>query len=333
MRAIAASAEEELEEAIVAAMHRLEGAFSVALLAAGRLFAFRDAHAIRPLELGTLGEDGFAVASESCAFDHTGVRWIDEVAAGELCVIEAGGLRRRRVLARAPLARCVFEFIYFARPDSVMAGRTVHETRERMGAALAEQAPAAADIVCPVPESGFAAALGFARRCGLPFELGLVKSRYIGRSFIQPDRAARMRAVRDKLNPVRSIVRGKRVCLVDDSIVRGTTSARLVALLREAGARAIHLRIASPPIRWPCFYGVDTARRLELIASQSAIEAIRGRIGADSLAYLSEAGLVRALELERETLCMACIDGRYPTATPLSDKEPIPGDVRRGQQR
>jgi amidophosphoribosyltransferase len=312
---IADSAEPELGAAVAGAMRRLEGAFSVGLLCAGKLFAFRDRHAIRPLELGR-AHGGWAVASETCAFDHTGAVSAGEVAPGELCIIEGSELRRLQVLDGSRPARCVFEYIYFARPDSVTAGRNVHQVRRRMGAILAEEHAAEADVVVPVPDSGVAAALGFSGRAGLPFELGLVKSRYIGRTFIQPSQKRRAQGVRNKLNPVRSLVAGKRVVLVDDSIVRGTTSARLVRMLRDVGAKEVHLRISSPPIRWPCFYGVDTSSRLELVASSSSNEQIRALIDADSLGYLSQQGLVRALELERGGLCMACLDGAYPTTTP-----------------
>ncbi|RME73650.1 MAG: amidophosphoribosyltransferase [Planctomycetota bacterium] len=312
---VALQPEPRLEDAIAAAMRQLEGAFSVVLLAEGRLYALRDAHAIRPLSLGRL-DGGWAVASESCAFDHTGVHDAGEIGPGELCVIERGRLRRRQVLAPVREARCVFEYIYFARPDSVIAGRSVHRVRERMGARLAEQHPVEADLVVPVPDSGLAPALGFARRSGIRFELALVKSRYIGRSFIEAGEKRRAAAVRRKLNVVRELVAGQRVVLVDDSIVRGTTSARIVAIVREAGAREVHLRVASPPIRWPCFYGVDTANRIELIASEARVEEIRLRLGADSLGYLGQDALVDALELERSRLCMACLDGSYPTPVP-----------------
>ncbi|GIW72308.1 MAG: amidophosphoribosyltransferase [Planctomycetota bacterium] len=307
---------ERPEDAVASAMQRLEGAFSAAALLGGTLFAFRDRHGIRPLELGRLPGGGWVVASESCAFDHMGAEPVREVAPGELVVIEGAQLRARAVLLPPAPARCVFEYIYFARPDSELAGRNVHRVRRRMGEILAAEHPATADVVFPVPDSGVAAALGYAGASGLPFELGLVKSRYIGRTFIQPGQAARDAGVRMKLNPIRSLAEGQRVVLVDDSIVRGTTSARLVRMLRAAGAREVHLRIASPPIRWPCFYGVDTSSRLELVAGQSTIEQIRAGIGADSLGYLSLEGLVRAIGLERQALCMACLDGRYPTRTP-----------------
>ncbi len=307
------------EEAVRAAMAELEGAFTVTALVGGVLFAFRDRFGIRPLVLGRL-EEGWVVASETCALEAVGATYVRDVGPGELVVVEGEEVRSEQVLATARPAACVFEFIYFARPDSVLFGRTVHEVRRRMGRLLAQEHPAEADLVVPVPDSGTSAALGYAEQSGLPFELGLVKNRYVGRTFIEPDPARRAFGVQAKLSPVRAAVAGRRVVLVDDSIVRGTTSARIVRMLREAGAREVHLRISSPPIRWPCFYGVDTSSRGELVAARLEVEEIRRAIGADSLGYLSQEGLLRAVGLPAHVLCMACLDGRYPTPTPTESE-------------
>ncbi len=313
---IATSPARTPKEAIRTAMVELEGAFTVAALVGGVLFAFRDRFGIRPLVLGRL-EEGWVVASETCALEAVGATYVRDVGPGELVVVEGEAVWSEQVLVAVRPAACVFEFIYFARPDSVLFGRTVHEVRRRMGRLLAQEHPAEADLVVPVPDSGTSAALGYAEQSGLPFELGLVKNRYVGRTFIEPDPARRAFGVRAKLSPVRAAVAGRRVVLVDDSIVRGTTSARIVRMLREAGAREVHLRISSPPIRWPCFYGVDTSSRGELVAARLDVEDIRREIGADSLGYLSQEGLLRAVGLPAHVLCMACLDGRYPTPTPM----------------
>ncbi|MCS7171805.1 MAG: amidophosphoribosyltransferase [Armatimonadetes bacterium] len=308
-----------VEEAIRTAMVRLEGAFTVTALAGGVLFAFRDQYGIRPLVLGQL-EEGWVVASETCALDSVGATYVRDVHPGELVAFEGDEARAEQVLPGVRPASCVFEFIYFARPDTVLRGRTVHEVRRRMGRVLAREHPAEADVVIPVPDSGTSAALGYAEQSGLPLELGLVKNRYVGRTFIEPDPARRAFGVRTKLSAIRAVVAGRRVVLVDDSIVRGTTSARLVHALREAGAREVHLRISSPPIRWPCFYGVDTSSRGQLVAARLDVEGIRREIGADSLGYLSQEGLVAAIGLPGHTLCMACLDGRYPTPAPTESE-------------
>jgi amidophosphoribosyltransferase len=296
-------------------MRRIEGAYTVAALADGRLFGFSDAHAIRPLVVGR-GPGFWALASETCALDHLGAQFVCDVDAGQLVALEAAGLRTRQVLPSPRQAHCVFEYIYFARPDTVLRGRNVHQARRRMGRILAREHPADADVVVAVPDSGTSAAMGFAEVAGIPFEVGLIKNRYIGRTFIQPDQASRDFGVRLKLNPNVEAVAGRRVVLVDDSIVRGTTSGRIVGLLRSAGAAAVHVRISSPPIRHACYYGIDTSNRGELVAARIEVEAIRRQIDADSLGYLSEDGLVEAVGLPRQTLCMACLDGRYPTRLP-----------------
>ena len=306
-------------EAIRYAMQHLEGAFTVALLAGETIVGFRDRHGIRPLVLG--GGPGFwMLASETCAFDHTGGEPLGEVDPGELVVCTADGARFLPVLEVPRRAHCVFEYIYFARPDTALFGRNVHRVRRRMGRVLAREHPAAADLVVPVPDSGSSAAMGYAEEAGLPLEIGLIKNRYIGRTFIESSPSVRQAGVQIKLNAVREVVRGRRVVLVDDSIVRGTTSARIVALLRRAGANQVHVRVSSPPIRFPCFYGIDTSSRGQLIAAALSVEEIRARLGADSLGYLSQAGLVEALELPAQVLCMACLDGQYPTRVPTEEE-------------
>ncbi|MDQ7801149.1 MAG: amidophosphoribosyltransferase [Armatimonadota bacterium] len=315
---VATSSRRTPESAIRAAMERLEGAYTVVALIDGALFAFRDPFAIRPLVLGRLGE-GWVVASETCAFDQIGAAFVRDVLPGELVVVRGGQLHGEVVLPSPRRAHCVFEYIYFARPDTNLVGRNVHTVRRAMGRVLAREHPADADLVVPVPDSGTSAALGFAEQSGLRFELALVKNRYVGRTFIEPDPQRRDLGVRVKLNPVRELVAGQRVVLVDDSIVRGTTSGKIVQVLREAGAREVHVRISSPPIRWPCFYGVDTSSRRQLVAAELDVEQIRQRIGADSLGYLSQEGLVEAIGLSRAELCMACLDGRYPTGQPQEE--------------
>lgn len=304
-----------VEDAIAYCMARIEGAYTVAVLVDGRVMGFRDACAIRPLVVGRSGGT-WLVASETCAFDHVGAAYVRDVEPGELVVLDRSGLTARQIIPVVKRAHCVFEYIYFARPDTVLADRNVHVTRRRMGHILAREHPARADVVIAVPDSGISAAMGYAQAAGLPFEVGLIKNRYIGRTFIQPDQATRDFGLRLKLNPLREVIEGRRVVLVDDSIVRGTTSGKIVGMLRSAGAVEVHVRISSPPIQFPCFYGIDTSSRGQLVASRHTVEEIRQMIGADSLGYLSQAGLVEALQLARERLCMACLDGRYPTAVP-----------------
>jgi len=243
-----------------------------------------------------------------------------DVGPGELVTLDRDGLRTRKVLPVERRAHCVFEYIYFARPDTVLRDRNVHQARRRMGRILAREHPADADMVIAVPDSGTSAAMGFAEQASLPFEVGLIKNRYIGRTFIQPDQASRDFGVRLKLNPLPEVIAGQRVVLVDDSIVRGTTSGRIVRLLRSAGAREVHVRISSPPIRHACYYGIDTSSRGELIASRLEVEEIRRQIDADTLGYLSQTGLVEAMALPRGDLCMACLDGDYPTRVPTQEE-------------
>lgn len=331
-RLIAHAAARTLEEAVGWAMERIEGAYTVAMLVGGKVLGFRDAHGIRPLALGS-APGTWLLASESCAFDHTGAAFVRDVAPGELVVLDGEGMRARAMLPPRREAHCVFEHIYFARPDTTLSGRNVHLTRRRMGQILAREHPARADVVLAVPDSGTSAAMGFAEASGIPFEVGLIKNRYIGRTFIQPDQATRDLGVRLKLNPLREVLEGRRAVLVDDSIVRGTTSGKIVRMLRTAGATEVHVRISSPPIRYPCFYGIDTSSRGELVAASKSTEEIRTMIGADSLGYLSQHGLVEALQLARERLCMACLDGAYPTRVPeaaLAGRHALEGAAVRG---
>ncbi|MDR7433962.1 MAG: amidophosphoribosyltransferase [Armatimonadota bacterium] len=312
---IARAGDPTLEGAISLAMGELEGAYTVVLVGGGKLCGFCDPYGIRPLVVGEFA-DGYILASESCALDHVGARFVAEVEPGGLVVIERGQLTVHQAQPPQGTAGCVFEYIYFARPDTVWRGRNVHQARRHMGRILAREHPAEADVVVPVPDSGLSAAMGYAEATGIPLEIGLVKNRYIGRTFIQPEQAMRDFGVQAKLNPVREVVQGRRIVLVDDSIVRGTTSSKIVGLLRASGAREVHVRISSPPIRFPCFYGIDTSSRGELVAARLSVEEIQRLIGADSLGFLSQEGLVEALGLAREELCMACLDGRYPTRIP-----------------
>jgi len=304
-----------LEEAIAAAMARIEGAFSAVLLSEGKLVGFRDPDGIRPLVLGQLDGD-FLLASETCAFDLIGAEPVRELRPGELVVADADGVRTDQAVApRGSGALCIFEFIYFARPDSTMRGVELHGARVRMGERLAAEAPVEADLVMAIPDSGTPAAIGFARASGVPFQEGLIKNRYVGRTFIQPDQSLRERGVRMKFNPLGE-VRGKRVVVVDDSIVRGSTTRQIVAMLFESGAEEVHVRISSPPIVSPCFYGIDMAGEDELIAATRSVEEVRDEIGATSLAYLSLEGLQEATRRPADSFCRACLTREYPTRIP-----------------
>jgi amidophosphoribosyltransferase len=304
-----------LEEAVTSAMQRLEGAYSITALSEGKLLAFRDPYGFRPLCLGRLGED-WVVASETCALDLLGAELEREVQPGELVVIDEQACRARQAVERAEQgAHCIFELFYLARPDSHLAGVEVHGGRVRMGEQLAAEAPVDADLVLPIPDSGTPAAIGFARASGIPFSEGLVKNRYVGRTFIQPDQALREQGIRLKYNPLDEVA-GKRVVAVDDSIVRGNTTRQLVTMLFEAGATEVHVRISSPPIIGPCFYGIDFAAEDELIAASRSVEQVRASIGATSLAYLSLEGLTEATKRPASSLCRACLTGDYPTRVP-----------------
>lgn len=307
----------DLARATAMAMTELEGGFSVVLMDQRSLIGLRDRHGVRPLVLGALPGGGWVLASEPAALHVVGAEYVRDVRPGEMVVADAAGLRSEQVLPARPTP-CAFEWIYFARGDSVLGGVSVHEARVRMGEELAREAPVDADVVVGVPESGLAAALGYARASGVPYDYGLYRSPYAGRSFINPTQHLRDQKVRLKLAATTAVA-GKRVVLVDDSIVRGTTSGRIVRLLFEAGAAEVHFRVSSPPIRYPCYYGIDTAARQELAAATLSVEEIRQRIGATTLAYLSEAGLQRALGLPGA--CLACFDGRYPAGKPQAESE------------
>jgi amidophosphoribosyltransferase len=278
------------------------------------LYAARDPQGIRPLVLGRL-ERGWVIASETAALDIVGASVVREIEPGELIAIDEDGLRSHR-FADADPKGCLFEYVYLARPDTTIAGRSVQTSRVQIGRMLAREFPADADLVIPVPESGRYAAIGYAQESGIPFAEGLVKNAYVGRTFIQPSQSIRQLGIRLKLNPLREVLAGQRVVVVDDSIVRGNTQRALVRMLREAGAREVHVRISSPPVKWPCFYGIDFATRAELIASGLEVDEICSSIGADSLGYVSLAGLIEATTIPAERLCRACFDGVYPVPLP-----------------
>jgi amidophosphoribosyltransferase len=319
----ARSHRERLEDAIAASLYKVMGAFSLLFLTPEALVAARDPWGFRPLVLGKLN-GATIVASETCALDLIDAQYVREVEPGEVLVQDAGGLRSFKPFPPEPSAHCIFEHVYFARPDSLVFGRTVLDSRLRLGRQLAREAPADADVVVPVPDSGMGAALGFAGESGLPFEWGLIRNHYVGRTFIQPRQGQRSVGVKIKLNPVRRVIEGRRVVLIDDSIVRGTTSRKIVHMVREAGAREVHVRISSPPTTGPCYYGIDTPLRSELIASSHSVEEIRRFIEADSLAYLSHEGLLEAVGDEAGGRhCTACFSGRYPVAVTVPDESQL----------
>ncbi len=303
-----------LAEGVANAMRRLEGAYSVTALAEGKLLAFRDPHGFRPLVLGRLG-DGWVVASETCALDLVGAELEREVAPGELLVIDESGVQHRQAVPAERGALCIFEFFYLARPDTRLEGVEVHGARLRMGEQLAAEAPVEAELVLPIPDSGTPAAIGFSRATGIPFSEGLIKNRYVGRTFIEPDQELREQGIRLKFNPLAEVA-GKRVVIVDDSIVRGNTTRQIVGMLFDAGATEVHVRISSPPVIGPCFYGIDLADEEQLIASGRSVEEVRESIGATSLAYLSLEGLQAATQRPESALCRACLTGEYPTRVP-----------------
>jgi amidophosphoribosyltransferase len=308
------------------ALPKLVGAYSFVLLTDDRLVAARDPYGFRPLVLGRRplgdGTSSWVVASETCAFDLIGAKFVREIEPGEIVWFDKEGEHRERIPGPAQrLAKCVFEHVYFSRPDSQVFGLSVYESRKRMGEILAEESPVEADIVVPVPDSGVPAALGFARQSGIPFELGIIRNHYIGRTFIQPSQSIRSFGVKIKLNPQSEVLKGKRVIVVDDSLVRGTTSQKIIRLVRLAGAKEVHFRIASPPTTGPCYYGVDTPGRSQLIASQHTRDEIREFIDADTLAYLSVEGMMRAVKGSSKEFCAACFDGQYPTALPKQQRD------------
>jgi amidophosphoribosyltransferase len=308
-----------VEDAIVESVSQVQGAFSFLLLTKDRLIAVRDPHGFRPLALGRLG-DAVVVCSETCAMDLIGATYIRDVEPGEVLVISATGMRSIKPFPPAPLAHCVFEHVYFARPDSYVFGKSVNEVRTNLGRILAREHRVDADVVVPVPDSGVCAAMGYADEAGIPLRMGLIRNHYVGRTFIEPRSSIRHFGVRVKLNPVRSILEGKRVVLVDDSIVRGTTSRKIVRMVRAAGATEVHLRISCPPTISPCFYGVDTPRRTELIAATHSLEEIRNFLEADSIRYLSLDGLLTAVGSERNNYCRSCYTGEYPVPVPRDER-------------
>jgi amidophosphoribosyltransferase len=304
-------------------MATVRGAYSVVMMSEEALYAFRDPHGVRPLSLGRLEDGGWVVSSETCGLDIVGAEHERDVRPGELVKIGEDGLESEQAVPAERPSLCVFEFIYFSRPDSNIYDCSLYEARERMGAALARSGHVDADLVIGVPDTGTPGAVGYAKESGIPFGEGLVKNRYVGRTFIQPTQSLRQRGVRLKLNPLKHAIAGQRLIVVDDSIVRGNTSRKLVALLREAGAAEVHMRITSPPVRWPCFYGIDTDTQEQLIASKQTVEQVADFIGADSLAYLSIADMVESTMRSEQEFCTACFSGDYPIE--------IPETVRRGK--
>jgi amidophosphoribosyltransferase len=311
---IARHSQDDLPTAILKAAEVLRGSFSLVIMTKDTLIGLRDPHGNRPLCLGKLA-DAYILSSESCAFSSVGARFIRDIAPGELIMIDNNGLKSFQLPKAKEEALCVFEYIYFARPDSTIDGINVHLSRKAMGRELAKQFSQKADVVIPVPDTGRSTAIGFAEASGIPFDIGLIKNTYIGRTFIQPNQNMRDLGVRIKLNPVEEVLKGKRVVIIDDTIVRGTTSGKIIHLLREAGAKEVHMCISAPPITYPCYYGIDTSVRKELIASAHSVEEIRNYIQADSLTYLSIEGLHKALKPKKE-LCMACFNGCYPIPIP-----------------
>ncbi len=299
-------------ESLADALDKVEGAYSLVALFKDSVFAIRDPRGFRPLCLGRLG-DAYVVASETCAFDLIDASFVRDVEPGEMVMLDSRGLTSLRFAPPAQPAQCIFEHVYFSRPDSIIFGRPVQASREMLGRLLAREHPAEADIVVPVPDSGVAAAIGFAEESGIPLKFGLIRNHYVGRTFIEPSQAIRDFGVKLKLNPVRSLLEGKRIVLVDDSIIRGTTSRKIVGIVREAGAREVHVRISCPPTISPCFYGIDTPTRRELIASTHNVEEIREHIGADTLGYLSIEGMRQAVGDTQGRYCLACYTDNYPT--------------------
>ena len=309
---------DSLEEAVLDLLPTLRGAFCLTFMDEQTLYAARDPQGVRPLVLGRL-ERGWVVASETAALDIVGASFVREVEPGELITIDENGLRSHH-FAEAKPAGCVFEYVYLARPDTTIAGRSVYESRVEMGRQLAREHQVEADLVMPTPESGVPAAIGYAEQSGIPYGNGLVKNAYVGRTFIQPSQTIRQLGIRLKLNPLKSVVAGKRLIVIDDSIVRGNTQRALVRMLREAGAKEVHVRISSPPVKWPCFYGIDFASRAELIANGLSVDEICASLGADSLGFISEDGMMAATEQPAKNMCTACFTGKYPIELPSEER-------------
>ena len=307
-----------IDDAIVDSVAQVRGAFSLLMQTRDHLIAVRDPHGFRPLALGRL-DNAVVICSETCAMDLIGATYERDVEPGEVLIVSADGIRSIKPFPPAPLAHCIFEHVYFARPDSYVFGRSVNEVRTDLGRILAREQPVAADVVVPVPDSGVCAAMGYAEESGVPLRMGLIRNHYVGRTFIQPQASIRHFGVKVKLNPVRSVLDGRRVILVDDSLVRGTTSQKIVKMVRAAGAKEVHVRISCPPTISPCFYGVDTPRKSELIAATHTLEEIREFLEADSVAYLSLEGLLSAVGSERTSYCSSCYTGRYPVEIPSDE--------------
>ena len=306
------------EQALVESVTQAQGAFSLVLLTKDRLIAVRDPHGFRPLTLGKLG-DSYIVCSETCALDLIDAEWARDIEPGEVFIVGPDGAKSLYPFAPAKKAHCIFEHVYFSRPDSYVFGQSVNEVRTELGRRLAAEQPVPADVVVPIPDSGVCAATGFAEAAGLPMHMGLIRNHYVGRTFIEPHQSIRHFGVRVKLNPVKSILNGRRVILVDDSIVRGTTSRKIVKMVRAAGASEVHLRISCPPTISPCFYGVDTPKRAELIGATHSLEEIRRYVGADSLGYLSLEGMLESVGKTRSSYCTSCYTGKYPVAFPQNE--------------
>lgn len=317
---IAKSKKPRLQDRVVEALSMVKGAYSLAIMDARDLIIARDPNGFRPLAIGRLGSS-YVFASETCAFDLIDAEFIREVEPGEVIVVNDEGFVSYFPFEPAPRRHCVFEFIYFSRPDSNIFGANVHRVRKEFGKRLAREEPVDADYVIPVPDSGVVAALGYAEESGIPFEKGIIRNHYVGRTFIEPTQSIRHFGVKIKLNPVREIMKGKRVVLVDDSIVRGTTSRKLVKMARDAGAKEVHMRISSPPTTHSCFYGIDTPARAELIAATYSVEEIKNYLGVDSLAYLSIEGMLQALAGREDEFCVACFNGMYPITTPAIESQ------------
>jgi len=311
---IARSNETDLEKRLIYSLTQIEGAYSFALLTGDKLIAIRDPRGFRPLCLGKL-DDAYCLASETCALDLIQAEYVRDVEPGEILFIDKNGLRSVKPFSGVKHSFCIFEFIYFARPDSNIFGKSVYLTRKRLGMQLVKECPVEADLVMPIPDSGNYAALGYAEQSGIPFEMGIVRNHYVGRTFIEPSQYVRDLGVKVKLNPVKEILKGKRIVIVEDSIVRGTTSRTRIRTLRNAGAKEIHMRVSCPPHRFPCFYGIDFPTRSELVASAHTLEEIRDYIGLDSIGYLSLERMLNSMYLDKEEFCVACFDGNYPIST------------------
>lgn len=315
-RLIARSTEPTVEKAVEEMMGKAKGSYSLVILTQDKLLGVRDPFGIRPLTLGRLNHKGYVLSSETCSLHLVGSKFAREVEPGEMVVIDRTGIKEMQVVPTQRHALCVFEFIYFARPDSHMYGKTLHLARQRMGHELAHEYPADANVVIPIPDTGTPAAIGYAQASRIPYSEGVIKNRYVHRTFIEPDQRMRELGVQMKFAPLKETLSGKKIVMVEDSIVRGTTTGPTIKMLKDAGAREVHVRISSPPIKFPCFYGIDMAKQKELIASGRTNEEIREHIGADSLGYLSIPGLVRALGCRRDKFCLACFDGKYPIEIP-----------------